>query len=80
MTKDNFTGYLQSFIEGRQKANQEINKSTPSAEELIGATRMLNGRLIVLIKDSRGRLSWVFKDTGLPPTYEDMQPKKRKKK
>ena len=80
MTKDNFTGYLQSFIESRQKANQEINKSTPSLDKLTGQERMLNGKLIVLAEDSRGRLGWVFKDTGLPPTYEDMQPKKRKKK
>jgi hypothetical protein len=59
--------------------NQEdIQKATPSLEELIGETRMLNGKLIVIAEDSRGRLGWVFKDTGLPPTDADMQPKKRK--
>jgi hypothetical protein len=59
---------------------EETQKATPSLEELIGETRMLNGKLIVIAEDSRGRLGWVFKDTGLPPTDADMQPKKRKKK
>jgi hypothetical protein len=78
MTKNNFTNYLQSFIESRQKANQEINKSTSSLDQLIGQERMLNGKLIVLAEDKVGRLGWVFKDTGLPPTNADMQPKKKK--
>jgi hypothetical protein len=59
---------------------EETQKATPSLEELIGETRMLNGKLIVIAEDSRGRLGWVFKDPGLAPTDADMQPKKRKKK
>ena len=40
-----------------------------------GHTRILNGREIILAEDKYGRIGWVFKDTGLVPTEDDMEPR-----
>ena len=45
-----------------------------------GHTRILNGREIILAEDKYGRIGWVFKDTGLVPTEDDMEPRKKEKK
>ena len=45
-----------------------------------GHIRILNGREIILAEDKYGRIGWVFKDTGLVPTEDDIKPRKKKKK
>lgn len=48
-----------------------------SLEDLMeqGITRMLNGREIILApyQGAQYRIGWVYKDTGLPPTDEEIK-------
>ena len=54
------------------------NSNPPnSLEDLMeqGVTRMLNGREIILApyEGVKYRIGWVYKDTGLPPTDEEIK-------
>ena len=58
------------------------NSNPPnSLEDLMeqGVIRMLNGREIILApyNDSKHRIGWVYKDTGLPPTQAEIDNKEK---
>ena len=61
-------GFLDKEIKKLEKMQAELRKSQPTLDDLMdaGATRMLNGREIVLGQDEKGRIGWVYKDTNKP--------------
>jgi hypothetical protein len=57
-------------------------KPQPTFEDMMkqGVTGLLNGREVILApyNGNMKRIGWVYKDTGLPPTNEDVEQAKKK--
>jgi ABC-type enterochelin transport system substrate-binding protein len=55
-------------------------KPQPTLEDMMkqGVTRILNRKEIILAPIGKQmRIGWVYKDTGLPPTAEDIKQAKK---